>query len=73
MISRFNKKQTYMALSLAEAKYMVVGMTSCVAIWLRKLLARLFDQELNPMVIHCDNELSNSLRIQCFITGPSSI
>jgi hypothetical protein len=28
---------------------------SCEAIWLRKLLAGLFDQELDPTVIYCDN------------------
>jgi hypothetical protein len=36
---------------------MATSLASCEAIWLRKLLARLFGQELEPTVIHCDNEL----------------
>jgi hypothetical protein len=28
---------------------------SCEAIWLHKLLAGLFVQELDPMLIYCDN------------------
>ena len=34
---------------------MVVGTTSCEAIWLRKVLARLVDQELDPIAIYYDN------------------
>jgi hypothetical protein len=56
MISWFSRKQTSVALSSTEAEYMAISMTSCVAIWLRKLLAGLFDQELDPMVICCDNK-----------------
>jgi hypothetical protein len=56
MISWFSKKQTFVALSSAEAKYMATTTTSCEAIWLRKLLAGLFDQELDPTVIYCDNQ-----------------
>jgi hypothetical protein len=36
---------------------MATSLASCEAIWLRKLLARLFGQELEPTVIHCNNEL----------------
>jgi hypothetical protein len=35
---------------------MEASTTSCEAIWLHKLLAGLFDQELDPMVIYCDNQ-----------------
>jgi hypothetical protein len=45
-----------MALSSAEAEYMAASLASCEAIWLRKLLAGLFGQELEPTVIHCDNQ-----------------
>jgi hypothetical protein len=56
MITGLNKKQTFVALSLVEAEYMVASMASCEAIWLHKLLiTRLFDQELEPMMIYCDN------------------
>jgi hypothetical protein len=55
VITLFNKKQTFVEISLAKAEYMAASLASCEAIWLRKLLTRLFDQELKPMVIYCDN------------------
>jgi hypothetical protein len=56
MISWFSRKQTSMALSSTEAEYMAASTASCEAIWLCKLLAGLFDQELDPTVIYCDNQ-----------------
>eukprot|EP00253_Pinus_taeda_P032245 PITA_32245 len=56
VVSWFNRKQKSVALSSSEAEYMAASQTSCEAIWLRKLLYGLFDQELRPMVIHCDNQ-----------------
>jgi hypothetical protein len=35
---------------------MVSNLASCEAIWLRKLLAGLPGQVLEPMVINCDNQ-----------------
>ena len=35
---------------------MAASMTSCGAICLHKLLIGLFDQELDPTVIYCDNQ-----------------
>jgi hypothetical protein len=35
---------------------MAASTMSCEAIWLRKLLAGLFDQELDPTLIYCDNQ-----------------
>jgi hypothetical protein len=35
---------------------MAANLASCEAIWLRKLLTGLFGQELEPTVIHCDNQ-----------------
>jgi hypothetical protein len=48
MISLFGGKQTSVALSSIEIEYMETSTTSCEAIWLCKLLAILFDQELDP-------------------------
>ena len=45
-----------MALSSAETEYMATSLAACEAIWLRKLVSGLFDQELGPTVIHCDNQ-----------------
>ena len=35
---------------------MATNLASCEAIWLRELLTRLFGQELEPTLIHCDNQ-----------------
>ena len=55
VVSWFSRKQKLVALSSAEAKYMVASQVSCEAIWLRKLLVGLFDRELRPTTIYCDN------------------
>ena len=44
-----------MALSSVEAEYMAASQASCEALWLRKLMVDLFDMELIPSVIQCDN------------------
>jgi hypothetical protein len=56
VISWFSRKQKSISLSSTEAEYMAASMASCEAIWLRKLLMGLFDRELEPTVIHCDNQ-----------------
>ena len=43
VISWFSKKQSYVALSTAEAEYVVACSASCEVVWLRKLLSDLFD------------------------------
>jgi hypothetical protein len=40
------------ALSTTETEYIAVCMAVCEAVWLRKLLAGLSDQILDPTVIH---------------------
>jgi hypothetical protein len=35
---------------------MVVSMARCEAIWIHKLITGLFDQELEPTMIYCDNQ-----------------
>ena len=45
-----------MALSTTKPKYIVASVASCDAVWLRKLLAGLFDLELEPTLIYCDNQ-----------------
>ena len=56
MISWFSKKQSSIALSMAEAEYKEACSTSCEAIWFRKLMSRLSDMELDTIVILCDNQ-----------------
>ena len=56
MISWYCRKQTSVALSTTKAEYIAACGASKEAAWLRKLLAGLFDQELNVTAIHCDNQ-----------------
>ena len=56
MISWFSRKQSSVALSMAEAEYIVACSTSCVAIRLQKLMSGLFNLELDTTMILCDNQ-----------------
>jgi hypothetical protein len=56
MVSWCSRKQTFVALSTTEAEYIAVCTTIREAVWLRKLLAGLFGQMLDPTMIHCDNQ-----------------
>jgi hypothetical protein len=53
MISWTNKKQKFVALSIAEAEYIA---TCIEAVWLRKLIYGLFDEVPYSTVIYCDNQ-----------------
>jgi hypothetical protein len=44
------------ALSIAEAEYIVLSVVVYEAMWLHKLLIDLFDHEMDPTIIHCDNQ-----------------
>jgi hypothetical protein len=56
MISWLNRKQTSVALSTTEAEYIAACSASSEVVWLRKLLAGLFDLELEVTCIFCDNQ-----------------
>jgi hypothetical protein len=56
MVSWCSKKQTSVALSTAEVEYIGVCTAVRKVVWLCKLLAGLFDQMLDPTVIHCENQ-----------------
>jgi hypothetical protein len=56
MISWLSRKQSSVALSTTEAEYIATSVPSSEAVWLRKLLAWLFDLELEPTLIYCDNQ-----------------
>jgi hypothetical protein len=45
-----------MALRTAKEEYIAASVASREGMWLRKLLAGLFDLELEPTLIHCDNQ-----------------
>lgn len=45
-----------MALSTTEVEYIASSVACREAVWLQKLLAGLFNLELEPTLIHCDNQ-----------------
>ena len=57
MISWFSRKQTSIALSTAEAEYIAACSTCSEEVWLRKMLAGLFDAEIDATDIVCDNQI----------------
>jgi hypothetical protein len=56
MVSWCSRKQSSVALSTAEAEYIALSVAVREAVWLRKLLTDLFDHEMDPTTIHCDNQ-----------------
>ena len=56
MISWFNRKKTSIALSTAEVEYIAACSACSEAIWLRNMLAGLFDEEIYVTDILYDNQ-----------------
>ena len=52
MISWFSRKQSYVALSTTEAKYVVACSASCEAVWLRKLLCDASSNLVDATIYH---------------------
>ena len=52
-----------MALILVEVEYMVASQAACEAIWMRKILVGLFISQMDPTMIHCDNQSCIKLSI----------
>jgi hypothetical protein len=74
MISWSSRKQGSIAQSTAVAEYIVVSVANREAVWLRKLLSDLFSVELEPTVIHCDNQSCVKLsEILCFMTDRNTL
>ena len=60
-ISWMSRKQKSVALSTAEAGYIGSSITSCEAVWLRKLFSELFGFTLDTTVILCNNQRWDSI------------
>jgi hypothetical protein len=56
MVSWSSRKQSSVALSTAEEEYITLSVAIREAVWLRKLLTDLFDHEMDPTTIHCNNQ-----------------
>jgi hypothetical protein len=54
MISWGSRKQKPVALITAKAEYIAAFEACTEAVWLRKLISRLFDQVLDSTIIYCD-------------------
>ena len=56
MVSWCNKKHSFVALSTIEEEYTTLSVVVHEAVWLLKLLTNIFDHEMDPTTIHCDNQ-----------------
>ena len=56
MISWLSGKQTSVALSTTEDKYIATCLACIKAVWIHKLLTGLFDIEMDATDIYCDNQ-----------------
>lgn len=50
-----SKKQQIVTLSTTEAEFVAAASSSCQAIWLRRILEVLHNQQQGPILIYCDN------------------
>jgi hypothetical protein len=55
MVSWCSRKHSSVALSTAKAEYKSLSVAFCEVVWLHKLLKDLFNHEMDPITIHCDN------------------
>jgi hypothetical protein len=56
MVFWCSRKQSSVALSTTEVEYIALSVEVREAVWLHKLLTDLFDHEMDPTTIHCDNQ-----------------
>ena len=56
MISWFSRKKTSIALSMAKDEYIASCLECSEAVWIRKMLAGLFDAEIDATDILCDHQ-----------------
>ena len=55
MISWSSRKKGSLAHNTTEAEYIAASEASGEAVWLRKLISRLYGNRLETTIIHCDN------------------
>ena len=60
-ISWASKKQPIVALSTTEAEYVAATAAACQAVWMRKMLRSLCQEQVKGTVIFCDNSSAIAL------------
>eukprot|EP00253_Pinus_taeda_P009922 PITA_09922 len=60
-ISWASKKQSIVALSTAEAKYVAATATACQAVWIRRMLRSLGQEQAKETMVFCDNSSAIAL------------
>eukprot|EP00253_Pinus_taeda_P018634 PITA_18634 len=60
-ISWASKKQSIVALSIAEAEYVAATVGACQAVWMRRMLRSLGREQAEATVIFCDNSSAIAL------------
>eukprot|EP00253_Pinus_taeda_P015147 PITA_15147 len=60
-ISWASKKQSIVALSIAEAKYVAATVAACQAVWMRRMLMSLGQEQAKETMIFCDNSSAIAL------------
>jgi hypothetical protein len=61
VVSWSSKKQTTVSLSTTEAEYKALCSTTCEAVWMRRILEDMGEEQKAPTVINCDNQSSIKL------------
>jgi hypothetical protein len=56
MISWLSRKHKLVALNTTEEEYIKASVKNYETVWLQKMLTGIFDLELEPTLIHCDNQ-----------------
>lgn len=70
-ISWSSKKQQIVTLSTTEAEFVAAASCSCQAIWLRRLLEVLHNQQQGPTLIYCDSSSAIKLSKNSVLHGRS--
>jgi hypothetical protein len=58
MVSWASRKQPIVSISSTESKYIAATNASCQAVWMRRMLKKLLQEQQEPTIVFCDNNSS---------------